>query len=187
MQTETQADLSWIKSLEDAFEPYPKFIENLVKELALLEKNLNASALEILPSKEVSAPSPKRQTAAPSVKLTEKKVLLVDDAEINRVLMSHYFRGLPVKLDFAVNGTLACDKCKVDEFDLIVIDFDSNGETVAKNLRAQGFGALLLALSPNSFSDTEKETALAAGFNHYLSRGLPREELVQDLKIQLWK
>lgn len=136
--------------------------------------------------------SKKQSQSAPSfdsdpVALSEKSVLLVDDAEINRVLMSHYFKGLPVKLDFAVNAELANTKCRECTFDLVVIDFDENGRALAQNLKNQGLKAILIAMSSNAFSETEKEAALSTGFDHYVSRGLRREELVSDIRSKLWK
>ena len=173
----------WIKDLESAFQPYPEFVQVVVQKLKEIEATLSSDENSEGEAKSSSL----KVSEAPSLTLTDKRVLLVDDAEINRVLMSHYFKGFPVKLDFAPSASLACEKCSLHQFDLVVIDFDSKGESVARELRTNGVHSLLIALSPNSFSELEKETAIAAGFDQYLSRGIPKEELIFALREKLWK
>ncbi len=174
--------LTSVRNMEDE-------VARTKSELKLVRANLAAAEAQDDEEDSPAPSSPRKTTprvSTPSVKLSEKKVLLVDDAEINRVLMSHYFKGLPIKLDFASNAHLASDKCREDSFDLVVVDFDDKGGELAQGLRTQGVRALLIALSPNSFSESEKEKAMSAGFDHYLSRGLPREDLVASLRSRLW-
>lgn len=177
---------AWIKTLETTFAPYPAFIESV------------ASAIEELSRRPVEAEAPREEkqrmnaepvavTSAPKKqKLPEKRVLLVDDAEINRVLMSHYFKGYPIKLEFAINSEAACDRCGKQGFDLIVIDFDHNAEAVIRSLQNAQVSVPMVALSSHAFSSEEEAKALSFGFKSFLTRGYPKEELLSRLKQVLW-
>jgi hypothetical protein len=71
----------------------------------------------------MAAPAAKSTRVLPKTNdLPERTVLLIDDAEINRVLTSHYFKGFPVKLEFAHSVDVAKDKCVGRKYDLILID-----------------------------------------------------------------
>jgi hypothetical protein len=100
----------WVKLLEEAFRPYPEFIQHICTQLAELEK--------MAPRVEVAGVEPVRSQVKP---LSDKSVLLVDQAEVSRVLVSHYFKGLPVKLEFALTEASARDKCESQSFDLILM------------------------------------------------------------------
>jgi hypothetical protein len=108
----------------------------------------------------------------------ERHVLLVDDAEINRVLMSHYFKGLPVKLEFAVSVNVALEKCKNRRFDLIVVD-DELADLENPILRNSSNHVVGL-------SNRAGDTSSPAHFTHVLSRGQARDAFVEQLKAYLW-
>ena len=116
------------------------------------------------------------QAKAPA--LPERKVLLVDDAEINRVLMSHYFKGLPVKLHFAISVSAALQKFKEHQFDLVVVDDELQGLD-GKEL-VQGAQKLV------ALSNRTEESSSRPEFLHVLHRGQSREAFVDQLKSFLW-
>jgi myosin heavy subunit len=150
---------------------------------ALQEAKALAASLEHSSEHEVPALSAPR-VSTPRVSqpkgpaLPERKVLLVDDAEINRVLMSHYFKGLPVKLHFAISMNAALEKCKEHQFDLVVVDDELQG--LGETAFSQS-GLKLVALSNRTGSiDSRPE------FQHVLNRGQSREAFVEQLKSFLW-
>ena len=100
--------------------------------------------------------------------------------------MSHYFKGLPVKLEFASSGEIALAKCKLSKFDLIVVDDELQNPTsleLAKSLHLECGAAVLVALS-----NREEICSLEASlFTSILQRGLPRELFVDRLKSYLWQ
>ncbi len=192
---------AWIQQLEEAFKPYPEFIAQISAKIEALEAELALERIQRLAAVPVSAsspaPKPMVTSTAEKAKLSkalevittqvypERKVLLVDDAEINRVLMSHYFKGLPVKLDFAKNGDIALEKCKETQFDLIVIDEEiqnPKGSELAATLKSGGASGTFIALSNLQNEHGEP----IESFAHRLSRGLPREEFIERLKSYLW-
>jgi PleD family two-component response regulator len=126
--------------------------------------------------------SPKRREPRAQTPKTpnfpERHVLLVDDAEINRVLMSHYFKGLPVKLEFAVSVNVALEKCKNRRFDLIVVDDELTDleNPILRNSSNQVVG----------LSNRAGDTSSPVHFTHVLSRGQAREAFIEQLKAYLW-
>lgn len=151
----------WIRELEAAFAPYPAFVREV------------SEHLRVLTQKPV---------------LAERRILLIDDAELSRVLMSHYLKGLPVKMEFASTLERALDLCAQHSFDALVVDFELKGhtpETLISALRGAS-NARLMALSSMEYSLEAEEQALELGFQGYLSRGLSRQDLLGRLSSALW-
>jgi CheY-like chemotaxis protein len=167
---------SWCRDLGAAFAPYPVFVREVTEQLRALSE-----ALEAPPTKKV-------QPRVPANGLPEKRVLLLDDAELSRVLISHYLRGLPVRVDFAPSLEHALELCARDSFDALLVDLELNGHTTESLLSAlKGVSrAPVLALDPVEYSLKAEESALGLGFERYLSRSLPRQELLNRISSTLW-
>jgi CheY-like chemotaxis protein len=118
---------------------------------------------------------------------SSKRVLLLDNAELNRVLVSHYFRGLPVQIDYAKTPDQALGSIEGATYDLVLVDFELKveGEWLSW-IKGQYRHTRLFALSPNAFSSEEESKALALGFDSYLSRCEPKPTLVEKLVSSLW-
>jgi len=124
-----------------------------------------------------------------SSKLPEKRVLLIDDAEISRVLVSHYFKGMPVELDFAPSLSLGLQFCAEKKYDLLIVDLGLKGHdsfSLANELKGNVGEARIFALSPHDFSSEEEHQALKAGFHSYFSKSLSKEAIVDKLSQDLW-
>lgn len=132
-----------------------------------------------------STPAPKKSQQITKFSTHEtKKVLIVDDAEINRVLMSHLFKSLPIKLEFANCGNQALEKLAQQSFDLILMDLqmkDMSGLDTIKAIRAAHpeSGAptktLIVAITNLEPSEDERTQTINAGASEYLSKSMPRE------------
>jgi CheY-like chemotaxis protein len=155
-------------------------LENLSRKLEMLQETSEASP--------VSAPvSRKRESQAR--KLDPKRVLLVDQAEVNRVLLSHYFKGMPVKLDFARNVDQALESCGECQYDLLIVDIglETNSDSsLAERLKSKAGNAGLFALSANAFSEQEESRVLGSGFHAYLAKSLSKEAVIERLSSRLW-
>ena len=163
----------WIRELEAAFAPYPAFVREVSEHLRVI-------------TEESASARPVRKLEKPV--LAERRILLIDDAELNRVLMSHYLKGLPVKMEFASTLERALDLCAQHSFDALVVDFELKGhtpETLISALRGAS-NARLMALSSMEYSLEAEEQALELGFQGYLSRGLSRQDLLGRLSSALW-
>jgi CheY-like chemotaxis protein len=182
------------------FERFEQQIESVTHELAQTKAELARVQQE---AALIATASPKKTTrtrsenSSNSASLTEKRdekrgekrILLVDDAEVTRVLMAHYLKGLPVKLDFAPNLGRALGYCDEKSFDLLLVDLELNGrdlEGLLQSLKGKSGQAKVLALSPNVFSSEEEASALRCGFDLYLSRSLPKQDVIEKLENSLW-
>jgi CheY-like chemotaxis protein len=163
---------SWVRELEAAFAPYPAFVREVSEQIRLLSESF------------VEAEVRTRARRLPA-----RRLLLVDDAELNRVLISHYLRELPVKIEFAPSLDRALQLCAQADYDAFLVDLELPGQepsSLVSALRGASSGARLVALSSFEFTQEAEKKALEQGFEHYLSRGLARQELLKRLSGVLW-
>ncbi len=87
----------------------------------------------------------------PSGVLNLKKILVVDDNKLNRLVASKMLENLGISDPFLVaNGEHALELCEKEEFDLVLMDIympGMNGFTVAERLVKAGFKGKIYALS----------------------------------------
>jgi len=158
--------------------------DSATRELTTLKRELQARDAEIERLKN-STPTPS-VPRAPRIKkeLSEKRVLLIDDAEVSRVLLSHYLKGLPIRVDFATTVPRAIELCSQSKYDLLILDTGlivPENDAFLSNLNSSKGGALLIA-----FTEKESESVDLPGFAGAISRMLPRESLVERLSKNLW-
>lgn len=152
---------------------------------------VNDALISIQNSKpEINSSQPRAVTSAPKkseplvASGEQKKILIVDDAEINRVLMGHFFKSMPVNLEFAVSGEQALEKIKVHTFDLILMDLQMKGmsgmdtikairSTQPQNLKT----TQIVAISNQSPTEEERTETMNAGANEYLTKSMSRDEI----------
>jgi len=210
----------WGEGLVESFKPYPVFVDSVLRglkdleqvqldqiefyetqiqrgesttfelrtEIEQLKKKLQAEATT-LPSEKPTSPAPTRR---PKPTLASKRVLLLDGAELNRVLVSHYFRGLPVQIDYAKTpdqalGSIEQQTRDQRPYDLVLVDFELkvDGEWVSW-IKGQFRHTRLVALSPNAPTSVEETRAIGLGFDSYLSRCDTKATLIEKLSSELW-
>lgn len=117
-----------------------------------------------------------------------RRVLLVDDAALVRRFFRQALEPAGFEIDEAVNGIEALEKLLTNAFDLLIVDINMpnmDGLTFVKELRAQaGAGAnvpVLMASTENKQQD--KDAALAAGANFYLTKPVQPDELTLYAKM----
>jgi CheY-like chemotaxis protein len=121
------------------------------------------------------------------VATSPRRVLLLDDAELSRVLVSHYFKGLPVSIDYAKTAEQASGFIENARYDLLLIDseFKIEPEWISW-IKGQSGHTRITALSPNDHSLEEEARFQGLGFDSYLSRGEAKAALRSKLSSQLW-
>lgn len=112
--------------------------------------------------------------------LLGKKILLVDDAPDNRVLVAHYLRPFDIVLSEAANGLEAIEKARLESYDLVLMDIQMpimDGHQAAETLIQSGYRVPIVALTAHAMKD-EKERCMESGFAGYLTKPITRQSLI---------
>lgn len=120
-----------------------------------------------------------------------RRILLVEDDEINQEIAKALLESLHMDVDIANNGQEACTMVAQaytahNPYKLVFMDVQMpvmDGITATKHLRAQGFSLPIVALSANATQGDTNES-LAAGMQDHISKPFNREALI--LALQQW-
>ena len=123
------------------------------------------------------------------VSLKGKKVLLVDDNELNLKIGVLQLKQRGLKVDTALNGRLAVDMIRangIDAYDFILMDIQMpvmNGYEATSIIRKLPGGDKLkiFAFSANAFEE-DKEKSLKAGMDGHITKPLKIDDLLNELK-----
>jgi signal transduction histidine kinase/ActR/RegA family two-component response regulator len=147
------------------------------------------STPELIPFKKIQRPnlSPNLQPQSePS--LEGFKILLAEDGQDNRVLISHVLQKAGASVSLAANGIEAIqavhehpdyDTCAA--FDVIIMDMqmpEMDGYTATRELRRNGYDGPIIALTAHSMNG-DREKCLQAGCDEYASKPINRPHLIQ--------
>ncbi|MBM3381107.1 MAG: PAS domain S-box protein [Betaproteobacteria bacterium] len=125
-------------------------------------------------------PNPEARFAAASVRLDGKKILVVDDAPDNRLIVQRFLAHAGANVDLTDNGMSGAQMALENHYDLIVMDIqmpEFDGYQTIAYLRERGFVRPVVALSAHAMRE-DKERSLACGFNEHLSKPVNRQELL---------
>lgn len=135
-----------------------------------------------------SVPTAVRESAGQELQayFTGKKVLLVEDNDINRQMTKEILSCLGFDSETAASGFEAIDKVKAKTYDVILMDIrmpEMDGYEAARRIRALpgGITTPIAALSADAV-DGAAEKARAAGMAGYLTKPLNPAKLIQVLK-----
>ncbi|MBQ7650251.1 MAG: transporter substrate-binding domain-containing protein [Victivallales bacterium] len=141
-----------------------------------------------LAQKTDSNASPKAKDSLDSTSLEGKRVLLVEDNELNREISQELLEELGMQVETAENGSIAVQKAKetgVAHYDFILMDIQMpvmNGYEATGAIRTlpDGDQVPIIALSANAF-DEDKQKSRRAGMNNHISKPIKSEALVEAL------
>lgn len=117
------------------------------------------------------------------------RILLVEDNEMNRDMLSRRLRRRKFDVDLAVDGQEALDMTHEAAPDLILLDMSlpvKDGWTVAQELKAEGAtkGIPIIALTAHAMVG-DRERALAAGCDEYETKPIDFKRLVAKIEAML--
>ncbi len=145
----------------------------LPKEMSVLSDQSNSVVEKLLPKS-----------------MERKSVLLVEDDEISRNLVSIVLKKMGLQVILAENGKAAMDKYFKEKCDLILMDInmpymDGYSATAAIRLKekASGTHTPVIAMTAYALSG-DREKCLDAGMDDYVSKPIDIFEL--NLKIEKW-
>ncbi len=118
--------------------------------------------------------------------LFNKRILVVDDAKDNRVLMQHFLKKSQAIVEFAQDGQKAIDavnKANTDNtpYDIILMDMQMpvlDGYNATIQLRKQGVTTSILAVTAHAL-EGDREHCLSAGCNEYMSKPISKANLIE--------
>lgn len=123
-----------------------------------------------------------KPTDAP--RLEGARILLVEDAVDNQVLISRYLKIAGAQVDLAGNGGEALRKTESGvDYDVILMDIqmpEMDGYTATKFLRSGGYTRPIIALTAHALH-SEREKCLAAGFDDHLAKPVDRKSLIERI------
>lgn len=119
-----------------------------------------------------------------------KKLLLVEDNELNREIAFEILSEYGFIVDTAENGKEAAERIaasKPKEYDLVLMDIQMpvmNGYEATKSIRALNDAALaavpIIAMTANAF-DEDRKAASDCGMNGFISKPINMEEVIGEL------
>ena len=160
-----------------AFCSKPMFMSDLRETLmSALGQNQTDAAQELLPQKNAD--------------FKGRRILLVEDNELNREIAQEILREYGFRVDTAENGAVAVEKvCTAapGSYDLVLMDVQMpvmDGYTATRKIRALDDPARaklpIIAMTANAF-DEDRRNALESGMNGFLSKPIVIGDLVQEL------
>ena len=119
------------------------------------------------------------------VDLPPMHVLIVDDGETNRRLVSVFLRRANATFDIAENGKIAVDKINAGNFDAVLMDMHMpvmDGFQATRLLRQQGNQIPIIALTANAMPQDKKD-CVNAGCSGFLSKPINKDRLLRELSL----
>lgn len=120
-----------------------------------------------------------------------KRILLVDDVEINRMIVEELLSEYPYHIETATNGLECVEKFETSPkgyYDIILMDIQMplmNGYEATKRIRCSSHpdaqDVTIIAMSANAYKEDIKQ-AEKSGMNDYVSKPIYIETLVEKLK-----
>ena len=120
-----------------------------------------------------------------------KKVLLADDSEDNRVLIKTYLKNTGCEVVEVVNGREAVEKVKTENFDIVLMDIQMpvlDGYSATEQIRKWEKSAAvpsvpIVALTAYVMNE-EREKCLKAGCTAHMAKPIKKDELFRMLLAQ---
>ncbi len=135
----------------------------------------------------VGKPVKKKEVFAPHLEtnpLKNKKILLVEDNEINRFLATSVLTKWHVEVDIAENGEIAIEKVKQAKYDVILMDVQMpvmGGVEATKYIKGElKISTPIIALTANAVKG-DKERFILAGMDDYVSKPFDPSELFNKI------
>jgi len=130
------------------------------------------------------AAEPKKEGSYTREDLPALSVLIVDDSEDNRILMTSFLKGSRIKLDIAQNGLVALEKFRSGAYDMVFMDiqmpemdgFEATAKLRELEAREKRARTRVVALTAMAMRE-DVDKALKAGCDDFLSKPIRKNVL----------
>ena len=119
--------------------------------------------------------------------LKGKKILLVEDNQINILVGKQILAKEQMDIDITLNGQIAVDKVKENIYDIVLTDIQMpimDGYTATREIRKFNITIPILALSASVFMEV-KNKILESGMNGFIHKPFETEDLLAELDKQI--
>ncbi len=113
-----------------------------------------------------------------------KRILLVEDNKVNRIVASIILRKMDILLDEAENGKAALYMLEENDYDLILMDLqmpELDGISATEIIRKNEINTPIIALTANAIQEELEELA-GKGFNGYVVKPFEEVRLLQKMQ-----
>lgn len=154
--------------------------------LAVVEKVKHPGQLDYL----LSQPGQPSRTPAVTYDFTGKRLLVVEDMEVNREIAAEILRGTGASFDFAEDGQICLDMVSSsppEYYDLILMDISMprmDGLEATRKLRQRGCSLPIIAMTAN-VSEQDRNAAMEAGMNAFAEKPIFIDKLFAVLSEYL--
>ena len=158
------------------------------------EKADTTCASSFSPLKEVEDFNGSESSSHNELHFADRRLLLVEDNELNREIAATVLTEVGFKVDIAENGEIAVDKIAASPagyFDAVLMDIQMpvmDGYTATRQIRLLkengGDSVPIIALSANAFEE-DKKASFEAGMNGHLAKPINVAELLETLSTLL--
>ncbi|MHA0856385.1 response regulator [Paenibacillus sp. CMAA1364] len=110
-----------------------------------------------------------------------KKVLVVDDDEILRMLITDTLEDLDVQIDIAEDGRIALEKLSLTHYDVMLLDYmmpELTGIEVLERLSAEQKASMTILMLTAKAQDADRTQALEAGISRFIPKPFSPLELL---------
>ena len=121
------------------------------------------------------------------IKFEHKKILIVDDNELNIKVAKRALQDFNFDIDEALEGQVCIDKISSgSKYDLILMDImmpNMSGETTLKKLKEiDGFNTPVVALTADAMAGAQ-EKYIEEGFIDYIAKPFSRDQIKEKLEV----
>ena len=128
------------------------------------------------------------QEARPmEVSLSDRRILAVDDARDNLILIEMFLRNTKAEIVFANNGLEALDAYKKQSFDLVLMDIQMpkmDGLEATEEIRKLNTEVPIIALTAH-VGQSEYDSCIQAGCNDVLLKPISKNHLIEIVQKSL--
>ncbi len=119
--------------------------------------------------------------------LVKARVLLVEDALDNQILIKRILTKNGAKVDIANNGCEGVEKAMSGDYSIVLMDIQMpimDGYEAIQKLRSLGYKGMVYALTAHAMAEERKKTQVA-GYDGHLTKPLDTEVLVKTVRLHI--
>jgi signal transduction histidine kinase/CHASE3 domain sensor protein/ActR/RegA family two-component response regulator len=154
------------------------------------EENKGTKIIFVIPYQVCVVPAPseaEKEERIDTTRLVGKKLLVADDENFNRLLLSAILKRYQLSWDEAENGRVVLEKVRANDYDLILMDVrmpDMSGIDATLEIRKMSeevkASVPIIALTAAALEE-KKEKCLSAGMNDVITKPFRERELMRAI------